>query len=72
MWSTERIPLIDVTVGRDTLSVADARGRRAPDTQRSGVHLTPVAAGVGTRLLREASTILTRISTQTEPLGRPG
>ncbi len=28
--------------------------------------------GAGTRLFREASTILTRISTQTEPLGRPG
>lgn len=49
-----------------TLSTHD---RRASDTRQSRVHLTPAAASVGIRLLRETSTILTRISTQSGPSG---
>jgi hypothetical protein len=36
------------------------------------VHLTLTASGVGIRLVREASSMLNLISTQTEPLGWPG
>jgi hypothetical protein len=49
-----------------------AGGEHQTLCQNKRVHLILGVPRVGTRPYREASTILTRISTQTEPFGRPG
>lgn len=56
---------------RSRLIPADDR-RRASDSPEGRGHLILRRPGVGTRLLREASIILTRISAQTGPVGRFG
>lgn len=48
------------------------RGPRASDSRRWRGHLTLVAAGVGIRLIRNASSILSWISPQSGPFGQLG
>jgi hypothetical protein len=54
------------------LSVPTTGGEHQTLCQDRRVHLTLGPSGVGIRLLREACSILTRISIPTEPFGRPG